>query len=102
MRVLFLSQHFAPEITAARARVEAFASGLSQLGHEVEVITAVPNHPAGVVHEGYGGRFRDRRDHDGYRVTYVWVRTNPVKTTKTRLLLYGTYAASATIAGAVT
>lgn len=99
MRILLLSQYFAPEITAARARVEAFASGLAERGHEVEVICEVPNHPAGIVHEGYGGRFRDGRDHDGYRVTYVWVRTHPVKTTKSRLLLYGTYAASATIAG---
>jgi glycosyltransferase involved in cell wall biosynthesis len=101
MRVLIFSQYFVPEITAARTRVEAFASGLAARGHEVEVICEVPNHPAGVVHEGYGGRFRDRRSVNGHEVTYVWVRTHPVKTTRSRLLLYGTYASSAVMAGAL-
>ena len=38
---------------------------------------------------------------DGFRVSYVWVKTSPVKTTKYRLLLYATYALSSTLAGAV-
>ena len=100
MRVLLLSQYFTPEVTAARARAHAFAAGLAALGHEVEVICEVPNHPDGIVHPGYGAaRLVDRRELDGFRVSYVRVRTSPRKTTRTRLLLYGTYAAAATAVG---
>lgn len=103
MRVLLLSQYFTPEITAARTRVHAFATGLADLGHEVEVIAEVPNHPGGVVYPGYGGAVLvDRRRLDGFEVGYVRVRTSPEKTTVNRLLLYGTYAAMAFAVGAAT
>ena len=54
------------------------------------------------MHPGYGGRLLiDHRELDGFRVSYVRVRASPEKTTRNRLLLYGTYAASAVLAGAV-
>ena len=101
MRIIFFSQHFAPEVTASRARAQAFAEGLTARGHEVEVIAAVPNHPDGVVPPGYGGKFIDRRHLDGYAVTYVWVRTSSAKTALSRLAVYGTYAASAATAASL-
>ena len=100
MRILILTQYFTPEITAARVRLHAFAEGLAELGHHVHVICEVPNHPAGVVHPGYGGSFRDRRRLDGFDVTYVRVWTHPTKSTVNRLLLYGTYAAAGGLVGA--
>jgi len=102
MRIVLFSQYFAPEVTASRARAQAFAEGLTAAGHEVEVICEVPNHPTGIVHEGYGDRWVDRRELDGYEVTYVRVHTDPVKTTRSRLLLYGTYAASSSLVGIAT
>ena len=53
MRILILTQHYVPEITAARFRLQAFADGLTRRGHEVQVICPVPNHPRGVIDEGY-------------------------------------------------
>jgi glycosyltransferase involved in cell wall biosynthesis len=102
MRILILTQHFAPEVTAARARVEAFAAGLAAREHEVEVICAVPNHPEGIVHPEFRHRAIVRAEQDGYRVKYVWVRASPKKSVRNRLLLYATFAASATLAGALT
>ena len=101
MRILIFSQYFAPEVTAARARVEPIARHLAGRGHEVEILCEMPNHPEGVVHEGFRGKAQVVREVDGYRVRHVWVKTSPVKTTLSRLLLYGTYTAAATIAGAV-
>lgn len=98
MRVLLVSQHYAPEVTAASARVAAFATGLVERGHRVEVITEIPTHPAGLLAPGYRRR-GERRTVDGVDVRYVWVRTRPEKTTAGRLLTYGTFAASATAAG---
>jgi glycosyltransferase involved in cell wall biosynthesis len=97
MRVLLLSQYFAPEVTAASFRLAPLAEQLAARGHEVEVVCEVPNHPQGVVHEGYRGRPVHRRRLDGFDVSYVWVRASPEKTQRSRLLFYGSYALMATL-----
>jgi colanic acid biosynthesis glycosyl transferase WcaI len=99
VRVLALTQYFTPEITAARVRLHAFAAGLAERGHEVEVVCEVPNHPEGVVRPGYRRRAVVREMIDGFRVHHVWVRASPRKTAPNRILLYGTYAAMATVVG---
>jgi glycosyltransferase involved in cell wall biosynthesis len=53
------------------------------------------------VHSGYGGRILSRRSEDGYEVVYVWVWTSPIKTTRSRLALYGSYMAMAALAGSL-
>jgi glycosyltransferase involved in cell wall biosynthesis len=98
MRILLVSQHYAPEVTAGRVRAQAFAEGLAERGHEVEVICEVPNHPAGVIAPGYRAR-GERRRLGGVDVRYVWVRVRPERSTANRLLHYGTFAASAAAAG---
>ena len=85
MRVLILSQHFSPEVTAARFRIEPFVVALVERGHDVEVICAVPNHPEGIVHSGYRGRAILREQIHGAQIKYVWVRAAPTKTLRTRL-----------------
>lgn len=99
MRIVLLTQYFTPEITAARARLHAFAAGLAANGHEVEVVCEVPNHPEGIIREEFRRRARVRRELDGFRVNYVWVRARPEKNFANRVLFYGTFAASATAAG---
>lgn len=101
MRVLLFTQHYAPEVTAGRFRVEAFVEALVRRGHEVDVVCPVPNHPAGVVEEGYRGRPRVRSEVGGASVTYLWVATSTRKTPRTRLAYYGSYAALATGSGAL-
>src|SRR5437667_8933497 len=101
MRILIFTQHFVPEITAARVRLEAFAEGLAERDHDVEVICAVPNHPEGVVRPEFRGRLAVRRTIHGVKVHHVWVRASPRKTPGNRVLLYGSYAAMATLAGSV-
>ncbi len=99
MRVLILSQHFTPEITAARSRLHPIAELLAERGNDVEVLTAVPNHPEGVIQEEFRGSIVARREIDGFRVRYVWVKVSPQKTTRNRLMLYASYAGMATMAG---
>jgi colanic acid biosynthesis glycosyl transferase WcaI len=99
MRALILTQHFAPEVTAARARLQAFAEGLSARGHDVEVVSALPNHPDGIVAPEFRRKAVVTRTMDGYRVRYVWVRASPRKTLANRILLYCSYAASAALTG---
>ena len=101
MRVLVLSQYFTPELTAGAARVHAFAARLAAVGHAVHVICEVPNHPTGVIAEGYGRRPFETRSLDGFDVTYVWVPASTNKTTRSRLAAYGSYAAMASVRGAL-
>jgi glycosyltransferase involved in cell wall biosynthesis len=99
MRILLVTQYFTPEVTAARVRLHAFAQGLAERGHEVEVVCELPNHPEGVVQEGYRRRAVVHREFDGFRVSYVYVSASPKKTFARRLALYGSFAVSATVAG---
>src|SRR3954453_17539996 len=107
MRVLMLAQHYVPEITAARFRLEAFAGGLTRRGHDVHVICPVPNHPLGVIGGGYRGGLVVRREGGGVvcgggagaNVDYVRVFTSREKTFWKRLAYYASYAGFAALAG---
>jgi len=100
LRVLIFTQFFSPEVGATQTRLHAFAQGLAQRGHDVEVVCEVPNHPQGVVHEGFRGRAVIRREEDGFRIRHVWVATSESKTTRTRLAFYASYAAAASVVAA--
>jgi glycosyltransferase involved in cell wall biosynthesis len=101
VRILILTQHFVPELTAGRFRLEAFAEGLARRGHDVQVVCPVPNHPRGVIHEGYRDRPILRRRLGRTRVIYLRVVVAREKTLRTRLAYYGSYAALSSAAGAV-
>lgn len=46
-------------------------------GHDVEILTGMPNHPTGIVHDGYQGVGRRTEQHDGYRVVRCWLYATP-------------------------
>jgi glycosyltransferase involved in cell wall biosynthesis len=100
MRALIVTQHFAPELTAGRFRLEPFVTELVNRGHDVEVICAVPNHPQGVIQAGYRRRPVVRGEVGGAEVRYVWLYARPKKSFATRLATYGSFAAMATLVGA--
>lgn len=99
MRVLILSQHFPPEVTASRFRVEAFTRALIAQGHEVHVVCAVPNHPLGIIDRAFRGRLLVRKRRGSLRVTYVWVSTTQTKSFLTRIANYASFAFMATVVG---
>lgn len=99
MRILFVSQYFSPEITAAPLRLQPLAAGLAARGHEVEVICEVPSHPQGVIYPGFGAKPLQRREMDGFRASYVWAWPARSKHPISRLASYGSYAATASLAG---
>jgi glycosyltransferase involved in cell wall biosynthesis len=95
LRIVYVTQYYPPEPAAAANRAKAFVDGLVERGHEVTVVCEQPNHPDGVFSPGYGRRPLVVEDVDGAEVQRVWVSTSPVKTTRTRLMFYGTFAAAA-------
>lgn len=98
MRVLLLTQYFPPEIGATQNRLSEFAAALSAAGHDVEVLTEVPNHPSGIVAPAFRQRWVYRTEEHGYRVTRVWVFARPRKTFVTRLGFYSTFFLMAMLA----
>jgi glycosyltransferase involved in cell wall biosynthesis len=98
MRILFFSQFFPPEVGATQTRMHHFARRLVENGHQVTVITEMPNHPKGVVFDGYRGRLVQRAAEDGVDVMRVWVYASPRKTFVRRVLFYNTYMANAMLA----
>ncbi len=73
MRFLILSQYYPPEVGAPQVRLPAFARALMNRGHDVEVVTALPNYPQGRIFDGYGGRPARTEEIDGVRVRRVWL-----------------------------
>lgn len=53
MRILFLSHYFPPEVNAPASRTFEHCRVWAEKGHDVAVVTCVPNHPAGRIYPGY-------------------------------------------------
>jgi glycosyltransferase involved in cell wall biosynthesis len=99
MRILFLTHYFPPEGNAPAARVYQMARRWSLAGHEVEVITGVPNVPTGKVYAGYRNRLHQIEHMDGLLVRRIWTFLAPNKGILRRSLNYISYLVSAAIAG---
>ena len=77
MKILIVSHYFPPEIGAPQARLSDFARMWAEAGHEVTVLTGMPNHPTGVVPDRYRRRLRVREQSDGYRIVRTWLYATP-------------------------
>jgi len=71
VRILFLTENFPPETNAAAARVFERACYWVKWGHQVDIVTCVPNFPQGRVFAGYRNRWRQEEHMAGMRVIRV-------------------------------
>ena len=95
MKILFFCHYFPPEVNAPASRTYEHAVRWVRAGHEVTVVTCVPNCPDGVVFEGYRNRLRSQTEMiDGIRVVRVWTWIAPNKGTIGRILNYLSYMVS--------
>lgn len=69
MRILFLSHYFPPEVNAPASRTYEHCKLWIEKGHEVSVMTCVPNHPAGRIFPGYKNRLFQKESIDGIEVS---------------------------------
>ncbi|MBN8201529.1 glycosyltransferase family 4 protein [Bacillus sp. NTK034] len=95
MRVIYLCQHFPPETGAPQIRVYEVSKELISRGHQVEVITAFPHHPHGIIPEEYKGRFYMFEDWDGIPVHRSWIYPSPKGSFWKRLASYFSFTFSA-------
>ena len=73
MKILFLTHYFPPEVNAPANRTHEHARRWVQDGHDVTVITGVPNHPTGELFPGYTNRWFQEEEVDGIRVVRTWM-----------------------------
>lgn len=67
MNILIVTQYFWPE----SFRINDLALGLKQRGHEVEILTGMPNYPAGKFYPGYGFFSPAEERFEGMRVVRI-------------------------------
>lgn len=67
MRILIVSQYFWPE----SFRINDLAVGLVKKGHEVTVLTGIPNYPFGKFYQGYGLFNNLRQNYFGAKIIRV-------------------------------
>lgn len=100
VRVTVLTQYYPPEVGAPQARLSELVRHLRRHGHEVTVLTAMPNYPTGKVFSGYGGVFR-REDVDGTKILRAWIWPTQRATRFARIASYLSFVVSSFGVGAV-
>ncbi|MCX2697386.1 glycosyltransferase family 4 protein [Ochrobactrum chromiisoli] len=98
MHILFLTDNFPPEVNAPASRTFEHAREWVQDGHQVTVITCVPNFPKGRVFAGYTNRLWQREEIEGVQVIRVWSYISANEGFIRRSLDYISFMISATVA----
>ena len=90
-----LTQYFYPENGAAQVRLLEVAKAIKEHGHDIEVVTAFPNYPSGVIPAEYQGKFFMKDSHAQIPIYRTWIY--PVQRGKIwkRLLNYFSFVFSA-------
>lgn len=97
MKIVFFTDHFVPEISAPAAHIYDRCKIWVKQGHEVTVVTNIPNYPLGKPYKGYKNYFRSWETLDGIRVLRVGTYMAENKGTIKRTLDYISYMTSSFI-----
>jgi colanic acid biosynthesis glycosyl transferase WcaI len=97
VRWLILTQYYPPEIGAPQIRLHAMAQELCRHGIAAEVLTAMPNYPAGKLFPGYSGRLRMHEEIDGIPIKRVWIYAGTGKSARIRLANYLSFTMTALV-----
>jgi len=99
VRILFLTDNFPPETNAPATRTHEHTKRWAAAGHEVTVITGVPNFPSGKIHTGYRNKPWQQETMDGVRVIRVWTYVTANEGFLKRTLDYVSFMITGGLAG---
>lgn len=94
MHLAILTQYYRPETGAPQSRLADLAQRVRGLGHEVTVLTAMPNYPSGTVRNEYRRKVVSQEELDGARVLRSWIHSHRGRGTTHQLASYASFAAS--------
>lgn len=100
MKLAILTQYYPPEIGAPQRRLSSLAGHFVRAGHQVQILTAMPNYPLGRVYHGYGGMMR-QAEVDGVRVTRTFIYPTQRTDFLHRLANYFSFVASSSAIGTI-
>lgn len=93
-KILFLTPYYPPEIGAPQSRISELARKLSERGHDVTILCALPNYPSGVVPKEYRGKYLIRQKICGIDVYRTYIYATPNKGFLRRLAAHLSFAVS--------
>lgn len=96
--IILHTQYFPPETGAPQARLFALARNLNARGHQVTVLTAIPNYPGGKLFPGYGGLV-SRDSIQGIKVLRTAIYPTQSVSVLPRLANYFSFLLSSLLAG---
>ncbi|GAB4235467.1 MAG: glycosyltransferase family 4 protein [Elainellaceae cyanobacterium] len=97
MRILIYSYNYYPEPIGIAPLITELAEGLVSRGHEVRVVTGMPNYPQRQIYPEYRGKLYCTEERNGVIIqrSSVWIRPQPGL--MTRMLLDGSFMASSIV-----
>ncbi|MGK7891552.1 MAG: glycosyltransferase family 4 protein [Leptolyngbyaceae cyanobacterium] len=97
MRILIYSYNYHPEPIGIAPLMTQLAEGLVKRGHQVRVITGMPNYPQRRIYDDYQGKFFLEEEKNGVIIqrSYVWVQPKPGLIA--RMLLDGSFVVTSIV-----
>ena len=96
MRFLILTQYYPPETGAPQNRLSGLARELKQMGHEVVILTAMPNYPAMQIPPDYIGKKYVVDEFENIPVHRAWIYVSKNRSIISRLMNYFSFTFSST------
>src|SRR5947207_7281838 len=95
-RLTIVSQWYPPEQAPFGRMMQELATRLAGAGWEVTVITGFPNHPTGVVQDGFTKQWvQEERAQRGVRLLRVWLATAARRSLSARLATFVSFTVTA-------
>ncbi len=98
-KIIILTQYYPPEHGAPQNRLHDLAKRMRKAGHEITVLSAMPNYPRGEVFPDYRGRFCLSEEIDGVKVIRSWILPSKKKNVLLQLICYFSFAVSSAFVG---
>ncbi|MGD1854921.1 MAG: glycosyltransferase family 4 protein [Leptolyngbyaceae cyanobacterium] len=92
MRILIYSYNYHPEPIGIAPLMTELAEGLVTRGHEVRVVTAMPNYPQRKIYPDYRGQLYCEEERNGVKIQRCYVAIHPNPGVVTRILLDGSFS----------
>lgn len=99
MKILILTQEYAPEDISSAILSQELAEDLVKRGHKVTCVTRAPNYPLGQLFPGYRNLLYQQETLNGVRVIRVWSYVSNKKGFWHRILSFASYSALAFVGG---
>lgn len=99
MRLTILTQYYPPETGAPQNRLHSLAKHIKAAGHEVNVVTAMPNYPQMQVFANYSGKIFHREISNGICIYRSWIYVSTSKGILARLLSYFSFVVTSLFTG---